>query len=94
MIHGIEEYNGIIIVSSRNEDIKTSILKDLGRGVTVYKGRGGLPEVEQDTLFCVVTRLEVHKVKRITKEIDETAFIVVHPISDVSGGIVKRRLLH
>lgn len=94
IIHGIEEYNGVIIVSSRSEEIKTSILKDLGRGVTVYKGRGGLTEVEQDSLFCVVTRLEVHKIKRIIKEIDETSFIVVHPISDVSGGMVKKRILH
>ena len=94
IIHGIEEYNGVIIVSPQNEQIKSSILNDLGRGVTVYKGRGGLTETEKDALFCVVTRLEIHKIKGIAKEIDESAFIVVHPISDVSGGMVKKRVLH
>lgn len=94
ILHGIEEYNGVIIISARNAEIKAAILHDLGRGVTVYKGQGGQSEAEQDSLFCVVTRLEIHKVKNIAHELDESAFIVVHPISDVSGGVVKKRLIH
>ena len=94
IIHGIEEYSGIIIVSLRNDEIKAAILNDLGRGVTTYQGRGGLTETAQESIFCVVTRLEIHKVKRLVEEIDDSAFVVVYPISDVSGGIVKRRAVH
>ncbi len=94
IIHGIEEYNGVIIVSQQSDDIRAAIINDLGRGVTIYKGQGGLRQTEQDSLFCVVTRLEVHKIKRLIRELDEAAFIVVYPISDVSGGIVKKRALH
>lgn len=94
VLNGIEEYNGIIIISSKSEDIKQSILNDLARGVTVYKGSGGLSEVEHNILFCVVTRLEIPALKNLVNTIDETAFLVIHPISDASGGIVKRRPLH
>ncbi len=94
ILHGIEEYNGVIIISTRNDEIRAAILHNLGRGVTIFKGRGGHSEAEQDSLFCVVTRLEIHKVKNIVHELDESAFIVVHPISDVSGGVVKKRLVH
>jgi uncharacterized membrane-anchored protein YitT (DUF2179 family) len=94
LVYGIEEYHGIIIVSPRSEEIRLAILNDLGRGVTVYKGRGGLTETEQDILYCVVTRLEVPKVKSIAEEIDAAAFIVVHHIADASGGTIKKRALH
>ena len=38
--------------------------------MTVYKGRGGLSGEEQEILYCVVTRLEIGKVKAIVRELD------------------------
>jgi uncharacterized membrane-anchored protein YitT (DUF2179 family) len=94
ILHGIEEYTGITIVSTKSEEIRSAILNDLGRGVTIYKGRGGFSETDQDILYCVVTRLEIAKVRKIVAEIDQTAFVVVHAISDASGGVVKKRMVH
>ena len=94
IIYGIEEYHGIVIVSARSQEIRQAILHDLNRGVTVYLGRGGLSETEQEILYCVVTRLEISKVKAIVEGLDETAFVVIHHIADASGGMVKKRALH
>jgi uncharacterized membrane-anchored protein YitT (DUF2179 family) len=94
ILHGIEEYNGVIIVSGHNEQIKAAIINDLGRGVTIYQGRGGMTGAEMENLFCVVTRLELYRLKSLVEELDPHAFVVIHPISDVSGGVVKRRALH
>ena len=94
LIHGIEEYNSITIISDRSEEIRQAITSVLNRGVTVYKGRGGLTDVEQDILNCVVTRLEIGKVKVVATEIDSRAFIVVHPLADASGGVIRRPSLH
>jgi len=94
LIHGIEEYTAVIIVSERSEEIRRAIIRDLSRGVTVYKGRGGLSGAEQDILYCVVTRLEIGRVKGVAAQIDESAFVVVHPLADASGGVLKRPTLH
>jgi uncharacterized membrane-anchored protein YitT (DUF2179 family) len=94
LVYGLEEYHGIIIVSEKSEEIRPAILNDLNRGVTIFKGSGGLTEKEQDILYCVVTRLEISKVKTIVEEKDAAAFIVVHRIEDASGGTLKKRLLH
>ncbi len=94
LVYGIEEYHGITIVSAKSEAIRLAILHDLNRGVTVYQGRGGLTEATQNILYCVVTRLEVPKIKDIAAKIDTAAFITVHHIADASGGTVKKRLLH
>jgi uncharacterized membrane-anchored protein YitT (DUF2179 family) len=94
VVHGIEEYTAMTIVSSQSPAIREAITGVLGRGVTVYKGSGGLTKTEQDILYCVVTRLEIGKIKTIARGIDENAFIVSHALSDVEGGVVKRTPLH
>ena len=68
MIHGIEGFTAIIIVSGKSQEIREATTRVLRRGITVYKGRGGLTDVEQDILFCVVTRLEVGNVKNLAKK--------------------------
>jgi uncharacterized membrane-anchored protein YitT (DUF2179 family) len=94
LIHGIEEYTAIIIVSDKSDQIRESIVSVLNRGVTVYRGRGGMTGSEVNILYCVVTRLEIGRVKSVAREIDEAAFIVIHPLADASGGIIKKPVLH
>ncbi len=94
LIHGLEEYTAVIIISERNEEIRQRIIRELKRGVTVYKGRGGLSDSEQDILFCVVTRLEIGRVKTVAREIDESAFVVIQPLAGAEGGVLKRIALH
>ncbi|HJV65915.1 MAG TPA: YitT family protein [Geomonas sp.] len=94
LLHGIEEYNAVIIMSERNDEIRESIIESLSRGVTIYHGRGGLTGKQTHILYCVVTRLEIGRVMNVVNEIDNAAFVVVHPLADVIGGIVKKRELH
>ena len=94
LIHGIEEYTAIIVMSDKNKEIREAIIRSLGRGVTIYKGRGGMSETEQDILYCVVTRLEIGSIKRLVIEIDGKAFILVHSLADAQGGVIKRSGVH
>lgn len=93
LIHGIEEYTAIIIVSEKSEEIRLAITEYLNRGVTVFKGRGGRTDLEQDVLYCVVTRLEIGNVKNVANEIDDAAFVITHALRDVEGGVIKRAML-
>ncbi len=94
VIHGIEEYTAITVVSRASGEIAAQIMANLGRGVTIYKGRGGLSFEDQEILYCVVTRLEVGRVKNIIRGLDNSAFITSHALADVQGGMVKHRGLH
>ncbi|MES2765699.1 MAG: YitT family protein [Bacteroidota bacterium] len=93
LIHGIEEYNGVWITSQKSEEIKQMIYDQMHRGVTVYNGQGGLTNAHQAILFCVVTRLEIPRIKQIIREVDKRAFIVINPVSDASGGVLKKQVL-
>jgi len=90
VIYGLEQFTAITIVSSRSAAIRERITGELERGVTVYKGYGGLSGAEQQILFCVVTRLEIGKVKAIVRAEDAGAFVVSHALAGAEGGVLKR----
>ncbi len=93
ILHGIEEYNAIIIMSEKSDEIREAIVRVLSRGVTIYNGRGGKTGKHMHILYCVVTRLEISRVKHLIDEIDGTAFVVIHPLADATGGIIKKTAL-
>ena len=97
--NGIEEYIGITVVSEKASEVKDIIIKNLGRGVTVYKGESGFGTTghkteERKILFCVVTRLETHKILVEIEKVDPKAFVIQHSINETKGGMIKKRPLH
>ena len=51
ILHGLEEYTAITVISERSDEIRLAITGGMGRGVTVYKGRGGRSGADQEILF-------------------------------------------
>jgi uncharacterized membrane-anchored protein YitT (DUF2179 family) len=99
LLHGVEEYTAITIVSTRSEEIREAIVNQLNRGVTVFSGHGGSgstgeTEGDRQILYCVITRLEIGNIKNTVNRIDANAFITTHTLSDVQGGLLKRQELH
>ena len=98
VIEGIEEYMGVTIISPKHEEIQRMLTQEMGRGVTVYQGKRGYRKgggsYEVDIIYCVITRLELHKVTHEVEKIDPNAFLVMSSVKDTKGGIVKRRRLH
>jgi uncharacterized membrane-anchored protein YitT (DUF2179 family) len=94
VIHGLEQFTAITIISDRSDAIRESITGTLGRGVTVFRGYGGKSGADQDILYCVVTRLEIGKVKALVRTLDPKAFVVISPLAAAEGGVVKKAGLH
>ena len=94
LLHGLEEYTAITIVSERSAAIREALTMGLGRGVTIYKGRGGMSGADQEILLCVVTRLEIGKVLNIAQDLDDSSFITIHPLAEVKGGVLKKTAHH
>lgn len=94
LIYGLEQYTALMIISGSSDRIRERITRDLGRGVTVFRGQGGHSGEERPILYCVVTRLEVGKVKAIVREVDPASFIITQSLADAEGGVVKRSKHH
>ncbi len=97
VIEGIEEYTGVTIVSTHNEEIKEMIINKLGRGITIYKGKGGFGKQghtdEKIIIYTVITRLEISKLNTEIQKIDPHAFVIMTAIKDIKGGMIKKRRL-
>lgn len=97
VVEGFEAYTGVTIISAQSEVLKSRLVNELRRSITVYKGeRGYLPgnfgnATDCDILFTVVSRLELRKLKNLVYESDPNAFIFANTISETSGGILKQR---
>lgn len=97
VVHGIEEYISVMIVSSKSTEIQQAIINNMGRGVTVVKGKGGYGkrghQQEYDVTYTFITRLELQRLKTEIAKIDDDAFVVEHSVGDIKGGMIKKRKL-
>ncbi|CCG53302.1 Probable transmembrane protein of unknown function [Flavobacterium indicum GPTSA100-9 = DSM 17447] len=98
IVEGIDEYIGVTIISSNNEEIRQMIIDKMGRGVTVYSGKKGYGKrgetKETDILYTVVTRLELNRLNTEIEKIEPNAFIVMNSVKDTKGGMIKKKPLH
>ncbi len=98
VIHGIEEYTAILIVSTKNQLIRERIIEQ-GWGVTLLKGQGGYGKQgshrnADDVLYTLITRLEISRLRSIIISVDPKAFIIQHSVDDVAGGRIKSLPMH
>jgi uncharacterized membrane-anchored protein YitT (DUF2179 family) len=96
VMDGFDEYTSLSIISREPEQIKELVVKDLGKAITVYKGeRGYLPAsfdiwTHCDIIMTVVTRLEIYRIREAVMRVDPTAFIWIHSVKEVKGGLVRK----
>lgn len=98
VVEGVEEYTGITIISNSSDEIRQMITEKLGRGVTIYGGKGGYGKTgdglkDIDIVYTVITRLEISKLRSEIDKIDCDAFIVMNSINGIKGGMIKKRPL-
>ena len=91
-------FRSITIISDESEEIRLMITEKLGRGVTVYSGKGGFGKrgdnlKKIDIIYIVITRLEIARLRTEIDKIDPVAFIIMNSIKDTKGGMIKKRPL-
>ncbi|MFC6458664.1 MULTISPECIES: YitT family protein [Paenibacillus] len=94
VVQGLEESKSVTIISNEYEEISHAIMKRLGRNTTYIYAKGGYSKEDTQMIYCVVTRLELSKLKALVQEIDERAFISIQQVSDVLGGNFDKSSIH
>ncbi len=70
------------------------ITEKLGRGVTLYTGKGGYGKKDDilkqiDIIYTVIARLEIARLRAEIDKIDSDAFIIMNSIKDTKGGMIN-----
>ena len=96
IIEGFEDFIGVTIVSKKFEKVEDAITKELGTGMTLYKGTrgiGGSGKTEDiDIIHIIINRIDIKKMYRIVEKVDPKAFIVEFDVNTVKGGVLRHYL--
>lgn len=85
ILYGTNKSTMITVMSPHVQEIADELMKELERGVTLYKSRGAYSNREGETLICVVDRKQFYKAKRMIYGIDRNAFMIVSEAKEVYG---------
>ena len=84
LVYGGLEGKFLMIFSEKPHEISEKLLKQK-RGVTLLHGEGAYSGEEKLVVCIAVHKNEYVKVKRIVKEIDPDAFVIITGASEVLG---------
>ncbi len=85
ILYGGREGKAVLIFSEKSEEIGQAIINNISRGATFLKGEGVYTHNDKNVICCAVHKNEYVKLKRIVKEIDESAFIITATADEVMG---------
>lgn len=94
VVEGLDESKSVTIISKEYEEIAEAITERLGRTSTFLSGMGSFHRQEIQVIYCVITRLELSRLKSIVQEIDPKAFISIENVADVIGGGFDKNKAH
>ena len=73
------------IITDKQTEMATALMKELSRGVTAIPATGMYTKITHTMLLCVVSRRQVATVQRIMKSVDPDSFAVTSKVSQVLG---------
>ena len=73
------------IISERSDELRHAITERLGRGATMLQAHGAWSGREEQVILCVVKPPQIGRLRKMVREIDEHAFLVVSDARSVYG---------
>ena len=86
----LQNINTSVMIFTKNKIICETILHELNRGVTYWKGVGGYTEVDTYVFYSVLSKYEVRILQESLKIQDPDAFVVVTEQDQVLGNFEIR----
>jgi uncharacterized membrane-anchored protein YitT (DUF2179 family) len=82
---GLSQRKTVFVISESSRRIAEEILKQMNRGVTLFKGEGAYTRRKRDIVYTAITMRELTRLKELIFSIDKEAFVVVHDTKEVLG---------
>jgi uncharacterized membrane-anchored protein YitT (DUF2179 family) len=73
------------VISNHSDEIRSSILGSIDRGVTMLHGRTGYLLNETELILTVVSTRELGRLEKLIHALDPDAFIIITKVNAVSG---------
>lgn len=91
VIEGLNESKSVFVITDYSTEIGKDIMEKMDVSVTYVDAQGGYSGQKKRIVYCVISRLQVQKLKEIAKNIDPRAFIAIENVYEVEGVRIKKR---
>ena len=85
MLNGVDSGKSLMIMTSQPERISQMIIEQMHRSATILHGTGAYQGRDVSVLLCVVRNTEFYRLKRLIRETDDRAFVIVNEANMVIG---------
>lgn len=85
VVKGFNTAMQFLIISSASDRITSRIHNELGRGCTRILAKGTFSKQDVGVLLCVVSRVEVFRLRQLIAEEDEHAFVTISDVQKAMG---------
>lgn len=85
-----QNINMTAMIFTKEEQVQEAIMKEMGRGVTFWKGAGAYTKTDTYILVTVISKYEITQLKKIIQKLDPKAFVIFNEGMSVSGNFEKR----
>ncbi len=75
----------IKIISEKHDEIRSVILSEIDRGVTMLYGEGGYSQEEKQIVLTVISNRELAKIEKLVRAVDPSCFMIVSTVREVWG---------
>lgn len=84
-MYGIDRGKVTLIVTEHGPEVCEKIDEILGRGSTILKGIGSYSKHQKDVVMCACNNKQMYGIRKLVKEIDKKAFLVIMESNEVVG---------
>lgn len=92
VIEGLNSSKSVEVISEKAYEIGQELIDRFEISVTYLKGIGGYSKTEKTIIYCVVSRLELAKLKEVVKEFDPKAFISIVDVHEAYGSRMSKHI--
>lgn len=85
MLNGADSAKSVMIVTHKPVDISNMIIENLHRSATILNGIGAYRKDDTNVLLCVVRKSEFFQLKKLIKDTDPFAFVIVNEANQILG---------
>ena len=85
LLYGMEKGMMLYVISDKAEEIAREIMSSIVRGATMIQAEGAYSRDPKKVVLCAIKEHQYPEVKRLNKQIDPNAFLMVNDAHDILG---------
>lgn len=83
IVEGLDRSKGVMIITSKAEDVSNALMLEFHTGTTKIAAKGGYTGKDKTVIYFVVNRFQISRVRQLVHAIDPQAYMTINEVADV-----------